>query len=112
MGQGIRGSSSVSGFIFPLGSADMTVVTVELFISNFCENCIKVKSMVDHEVMKLGKTRFDVRCVDVIEQIDYAVALGVLATPAIAIDGELVCTGLPKADCLRAALARHAVVGH
>ncbi len=39
-----------------------------------------------------------------LEEIDYAIALGVLSTPAIAIDGILLCTGLPSEKKLRAAL--------
>lgn len=88
----------------------MAMVKVELFTSNLCENCAQAKIMLKNEVTRLGKTRFDVRFVDVIEQIDHAVALGVLATPAFAIDGKLVFTGLPKADVLSAELARYVAV--
>ena len=88
----------------------MTVVTVEVFVSNFCENCANARLMVDQEISRLDKTRFDVCYVDVVERIDHAVALGVLATPAIAIDGKLVFTGLPAAAVLQAALAEHIAV--
>jgi len=37
----------------------------------------------------------------VLEQLDYAVQLGVLATPALAIDGKLCFTGLPSVKKLR-----------
>jgi protein-disulfide isomerase len=40
-------------------------------------------------------------CIDVVENIDRAVALGILATPAIAIDGKLVFTKLPSDARLR-----------
>ncbi|HEN47038.1 MAG TPA: thioredoxin family protein [Mizugakiibacter sp.] len=39
-----------------------------------------------------------------LDELDYAVELGVLSTPAIAIDGELVFSGLPSVRKLRAAL--------
>jgi predicted thioredoxin/glutaredoxin len=44
--------------------------------------------------------------VDVIEEIEHTVDLGVLSVPAIAIDGELVFTGLPSAQRLHDELIR------
>tara|TARA_R110000782_G_scaffold20726_5_gene56066 strand:- start:548 stop:718 length:171 start_codon:yes stop_codon:yes gene_type:complete len=44
------------------------------------------------------------RIVQVLDEIDYAVALGVLSIPAVAIDGELVFTALPSRKQLREAL--------
>ncbi len=98
------------GFIFLAGSGGMTVVLVEVFISNFCEKCSNAMFMVEQETARIDTTRFDVLTVDVIEQIDHAVALGVLATPAIAIDGKLVFTGLPTPQTLRTELVKHIAV--
>jgi hypothetical protein len=42
--------------------------------------------------------------VDVAERPDVAVKYGVLATPALAINGRLVFTGIPREDALRARL--------
>lgn len=39
-----------------------------------------------------------------VEEIDYAVALGVLSTPANALNGELVFPSLPSAAKLRQAI--------
>ncbi|OJW89837.1 MAG: glutaredoxin, partial [Alicycliphilus sp. 69-12] len=44
--------------------------------------------------------------VNILEQIDHAVDLGVLTVPAIAIDGELVFASLPTSQQLRAELLR------
>ena len=44
------------------------------------------------------------RKVNVLEELDYAVELGVLSLPAIAINGELVFTSHPSARKLRDAL--------
>lgn len=44
------------------------------------------------------------RELDILQAIDYAVALGVLRPPAVAIDGELVFASLPGADALTAAM--------
>lgn len=44
------------------------------------------------------------REINVVDAIDYAVALGVLKTPAVAIDGELVFAKLPSPATLAAAM--------
>lgn len=44
------------------------------------------------------------RELDIIAAIDYAVELGVLRPPAVAIDGELVFPSLPGPDALAAAM--------
>lgn len=44
------------------------------------------------------------RELDIVNAIDYAVALGVLKPPAVAIDGELVFAKLPTPDALAAAM--------
>ena len=41
---------------------------------------------------------------DILKALDYAVELGVLKAPAVAIDGELVFTALPTPDALTAAM--------
>lgn len=41
---------------------------------------------------------------DILQAIDYAVELGVLRPPAVAIDGELVFPSLPSAEALTAAM--------
>jgi thioredoxin 1 len=44
------------------------------------------------------------RELDILQAIDYAVELGVLKPPAVAIDGELVFPSLPSPDALAAAM--------
>lgn len=85
----------------------MPRVVVELFASRFCANCTSARATLDDVVAMLGKSKFEVRYIDVVEAIDHAVALGVLATPAIAVDGELKFTGIPRANELQAVLAGH-----
>lgn len=45
--------------------------------------------------------------INVLEQLDYAVELGVLTLPAVAIDGKLVFTSLPTPAQLLQALQQH-----
>jgi len=67
---------------------------VELFITDFCPRCGSARDVLAATIETLGKKdSFEVRTVNVVEEIDHAVAVGVRATPAIAIDGTLVWTG-------------------
>lgn len=43
---------------------------------------------------------------DIVQALDYAVELGVLKPPAVAIDGELAFSSLPTADALHAAMRK------
>lgn len=43
---------------------------------------------------------------DILQALDYAVELGVLKAPAVAIDGKLVFTSLPTPDALAAAMRK------
>ena len=79
-------------------------IKVELFASPGCNRCAQAKKELQHLVEAVGDDRLEWRAVEVLDEIDYAVALGVLSTPAIAIDGELVFTSLPSTTKLRRAL--------
>jgi len=78
------------------------MIKVEMFSSPGCSKCGHAKDVLQRLAVELGGIGW--REVNVLEEIDYAVALGVLSTPAIAIDGELVFTGLPSAGRLRTEL--------
>ena len=43
---------------------------------------------------------------DIVQALDYAVELGVLKPPAVAIDGELAFSSLPTVGALRAAMRK------
>ena len=91
-------------------------ISVELFAAPGCKRCAQAKKALERLVEKLGDDRLEWREVEVLNEIDYAVAIGVLSTPAIAIDGELVFTALPTTQKLRRVLeerlARSANDGH
>ncbi len=78
-------------------------VKVEVFSSPGCGKCGHAKEVLRRIAQNMAGG-IEWREVNVLEEMDYAVALGVLSTPAIAIDGELVFSGLPSAAKLRAAL--------
>ncbi len=81
-------------------------IEVEVFASHGCNKCGQAKAVLRTLANELGGDVIHWREVNVLEELDHAVELGVLSTPAIAIDGELVFTGLPSTRKLRAELER------
>ena len=58
-----------------------------------------------------GSRQVEWRDVDVLDELDYAVELGVLTLPAIAIDGELAFASLPSPADLCSAIAQRLASG-
>jgi len=77
-------------------------VQVEVFTSPGCGQCGRAKDQLREIVAGIGNVRWHE--VNIVDDIDHAVDLGVLAAPSIAIDGILVFTSLPSARRLRAEL--------
>ena len=77
---------------------------VEVLTTSGCGRCQKVKTLARDVIAKLGDHRVHYREINVVEEIDYAVALGVLSTPAIALNGQLVFTSAPSTANLRKAI--------
>ncbi len=77
---------------------------VEVFSSPGCAKCGQAKEVLRKLALELGGDALEWREVNILENVDYAVDLGVLTTPAIAIDGEIVFAGLPSAKRLRETL--------
>lgn len=82
------------------------MVKVEVFSSPGCGKCIQAKTLLQAVAEALGADKVTWREVNILEEIDYAVDLGILSSPAIAIDGVLVFTTLPNSEKLRAEIAR------
>jgi len=80
-------------------------IQVEVFSSPGCSRCDQVFEIVHEITREFGVGRIAWRKVNVLEELDYAVELGVLTMPAIAIDGELVFRSHPSAGKLRDAFA-------
>ena len=81
-------------------------IKVEVFSSPGCSKCGQAKEVLRKLADEIGGSRVKWREVNVLEELDYAVRLGVLSTPAIAIDGDLTFTGLPSVRKLRSELDR------
>lgn len=81
-------------------------IKVEVFSSPGCSKCGHAATVLRKLAEEMGSDKIQWREVNILEEMDYAVALGVMSTPAIAIDGILVFVGLPSAKKLGAELER------
>lgn len=79
-------------------------IKVEIFSSPGCTKCGHARDVLRKLTDEIGGGAITWREVNILEELDYAVTLGVLSTPAIAIDDELIFTGLPSQKKLRAEL--------
>jgi len=79
-------------------------IKVEIFSSPGCSKCDHAKSALHNLVDELGSDKIQWREVNILDEIDYAVELGVISAPSIAIDAELVFSNLPSVKKLRAEL--------
>jgi len=80
------------------------MIKVEVFTAPGCGKCGKAKDELEIIVNQLGNSKFEWREINILQEMDYAIELGVLSTPSIAINGELVFTALPSAKQLLLAL--------
>lgn len=80
------------------------MIQVEVFSSPGCSKCSHGKEVLRQLVEEIGSDRIQWREVNILQELDHAVELGVLSTPSIAINGQLVFTSLPSARKLRAEL--------
>jgi thiol-disulfide isomerase/thioredoxin len=81
-------------------------ILIEAFSAPGCAKCAQTRQALKAVAEELGKERFVWRDVNVLEEMDYAVELGVMTPPSLAIDGELVFPALPTPERLRVELAK------
>lgn len=85
---------------------------IELFHTEGCKSCADARQAL-REVAQQAVPDLQWREVDVTKELDYAVELGVMSLPALAVDGELVFSSLPNGTQLRSELERRArALGH
>jgi len=82
------------------------MIKVEVFSSPGCGKCMQAKAVLKAIAEELGQDKVTWRDVNILEEMDYAVDLGVMSTPAMAIDGELVFSSLPSSGKLRKEIDR------
>ena len=81
---------------------------VELFYSPGCTKCIASRAQLK-AAAEAACGELEWRDLNVIEELDYAVELGVLTLPALAINRQLVFTSLPTPAQLAQAVRQRAI---
>jgi len=82
-------------------------VDIEVFTSSVCSNCQRASRLVEQLLKDPDFENVTWRKIDVVAEIDHAVAVGVLATPSISIGGTLAFTALPSKQQLRNAVQHY-----
>ncbi|MBL4865600.1 MAG: thioredoxin family protein [Pseudomonadales bacterium] len=80
------------------------LVVVEVLTASYCSRCQKAKSLVKDVISEFDEANIQYREINVVEEIDYAVSLSILSTPAIALNNELVFAALPSKAKLQQAI--------
>lgn len=78
---------------------------IEIFAADGCRKCAASQAELREAAISV-MPQIEWRVVNVLEELDYAVALGVLGLPSLAVDGELLFAFLPTASQLRTALEK------
>ena len=76
---------------------------IEIFYTPGCSGCAAAHAAL-RKVAQESVKDLEWRELNVLDDLDYAVQLGVLTLPSIAVDGEHVFTSMPTAAQLREAL--------
>jgi len=75
-------------------------VSLELFYSPYCPRCRKAREEVRSFAARWPAERLRLCELDVLRELDRAVAVGVLQTPALAVDGKLIAGPVPSRNAL------------
>lgn len=84
------------------------MVKVEVFVLPGCSRCSDGLDALKEVAASFGPNAFEWQERDLLQSIDDAVKLGILATPAIAINNQLAFTALPTPHRFQAELTKHA----
>ena len=82
------------------------VIQIEVFSTSGCGECAKVRARLKAIAEAMGHDKITWHDINILDEMDYAVALGVMSVSAVAIDGRLAFSSLPSADTLRAELTK------
>jgi len=84
-------------------------IKIDLYTANVCPRCVATKKQLSAAIEQQGKEHFELNFKDVVEHIDQAVKLGILATPAIVINNKLVFTSSPSDKKLKTLLKSYLI---
>lgn len=76
---------------------------IEIFYTPGCSECVAAHAALRKVAQELVKD-LEWRELNALDDLDYAVELGVLTLPSVAVDGELVFTSMPTAAQMREVL--------
>jgi len=74
---------------------------IEIFSSPGCSKCTQAKKQLLKLIAEYNPDDINIEEINVLENLDYAVDLGIVTTPAIAINGKLCFTSLPSIKSLK-----------
>lgn len=83
------------------------MLNIEIFSSPGCSKCGHAKEVLRQLANELGGDKIEWREVNIMDEMDHAIELGVLSTPSIAINNVLIFSSLPSAKRLRAELEKY-----
>ena len=87
------------------------MLKIELITSPGCRKCAHARDELKALAVEMTGNELEWRDVNVLDELDYAVNLGVLTLPAIAVNGTLAFSSLPTPQQLRAEILRHLHAG-
>jgi thioredoxin 1 len=83
------------------------VLKIELISSSGCKECVQAREELKAVATEVAQGSLQWRDVNVLDELDYAVSLGVLTLPAMAVNGKLAFPSLPTPEQLRTEIVRH-----
>jgi thioredoxin 1 len=87
-----------------VSNGDTKSSSVEVLTASGCGSCATARALAREVIAELGDSRVHSREISVLEEIDYAVRLWVLSTPAMALNGEQVFAAPPSKASLHHAI--------
>lgn len=82
-------------------------IQLEFFYSPYCRRCGKTRAHLRTLAAGWSWDRVHFREVNVLDELDRAVSLGVLQTPALAVEGKVVAGGIASPKVLEKLLRQH-----
>lgn len=83
------------------------MIKIELIAASGCTECARKRKELKTAAQEIAKSELVWREVNVLDEIDYVVSLGVLTLPALAINGKLVFKRLPSGSEMKREVRKH-----
>jgi len=76
-------------------------ILVEIFCAPNCNRCGRAVNLVQEVITDINNESVHCRKIDVVDEIDYAVSLGIRTTPSIVINRNLIFSATPDKKALK-----------